>query len=90
MTNAAFQFSTVAHLEYPAGRNATDLPSLREGIARVPAESLFFHISRVAVRHPRAHDLPPNDFANWTAEQNLQTIQDISAQDALAAHKVCL
>jgi len=67
MTNAAFQLSTVAHLEYPAGRSATDLASLREGIARVPAESLFFHISRVAVRHPRAHDLPPNDFANWTA-----------------------
>jgi len=67
MTNAPFQLSTVAHLEFPAGRTATDLPSLREGIARVPAESLFFHISRVAVRHPRAHDLPPNDFANWTA-----------------------
>jgi hypothetical protein len=67
MTHAPFQFSTVAHLEYPAGRTATDLPALREGIARVPAESLFFHITRVAVRHARAHDLPPNDFANWTA-----------------------
>jgi hypothetical protein len=67
MTNGAFQFSTVAHLEYPAGRTAADLPSLREGIARVPAESLFFHITRVAVRYPRAHDLPPNDFANWTS-----------------------
>lgn len=67
MTNGSFQLSTVAHLEYPAGRHATDLASLREGIARVPAESLFFHISRVAVRHPRAHDLPPNDFANWAA-----------------------
>jgi hypothetical protein len=67
MTDTAFQLSTVAHLEFPAGRNATDLPSLREGIARVPAESLFFHIARVAVRHPRAHDLSPNDFANWTS-----------------------
>jgi hypothetical protein len=66
MTNG-FPFSTVAHLEYPAGRVATDLRSLREGIARVPPESLFFHIARIAVRHPRAHDLPPNDFANWTA-----------------------
>jgi hypothetical protein len=64
---APFSFSTVAHLEYPAGRSASDLPSLREGIARVPPESLFFHITRVAVRHPRARDLPPNDFANWTA-----------------------
>ena len=67
MTNVPFQFSTVAHLEYPAGRTANDLPSLREGIARVPPESLFFHIARVAVRHPRARDLPPNDFANWTS-----------------------
>lgn len=67
MTATDFQLSTVAHLEYPAGRTATDLPSLREGIASVPAESLFFHITRVAVRHARAHDLPPNDFANWTA-----------------------
>jgi len=67
MTNAPFQFSTVAHLEYPAGRTATDLASLREGIARVPAESLFFHITRVAFRHPRARDLPPNDFASWTS-----------------------
>jgi len=67
MSDTAFQLSTVAHLEFPAGRTATDLPSLREGIAQVPAESLFFHTARVAVRHPRAHDLPPNDFASWTA-----------------------
>jgi len=64
---ASFPFSTVAHLEYPAGRSASDLNSLREGIALVPPESLFFHITRVSVRHPRARDLPPNDFANWTA-----------------------
>lgn len=65
--SAPFAFSTVAHLEYPAGRSATDLASLREGIASVPPESLFFHITRVSVRHPRARDLPPNDFANWAA-----------------------
>jgi hypothetical protein len=64
---ASFPFSTVAHLEYPAGRSASDLSSLREGIASVPPESLFFHITRVSVRHPRARDLPPNDFANWAA-----------------------
>ena len=64
---ASFPFSTVAHLEYPAGRSASDLNSLREGIALVPPESLFFHITRVSVRHPRARDLPPNDFANWAA-----------------------
>ncbi len=67
MTPSSFQFSTVAHIEYPAGRVATGLATLREGIARVPPESLFFHISRVMVRHPHARDLPPNDFANWTA-----------------------
>jgi len=64
---APFPFSTVAHLEYPAGHSASDLPSLREGIASVPPESLFFHVTRVSLRHPRARDLPPNDFANWTA-----------------------
>ncbi len=60
-----FAFSTVAHLELPAGFVATDLSTLRSGIAAVPPESLFYHTTRVAVRHPRAQDLPPNDFARW-------------------------
>ena len=29
MTGTVFQFCTVAHLEYPAGRTATDLASWR-------------------------------------------------------------
>jgi len=75
-----FQFSTVAHIEYPAGRVATGLATLREGIARVPPESLFFHITRVMVRYPRARDLPPNDFANWTAAalQNLEVAERLA------------
>jgi len=75
-----FQFSTVAHIEYPAGRVATGLAALREGIARVPPECLFFHITRVMVRHPRARDLPPNDFANWTAAalQNLEVSERLA------------
>jgi len=75
-----FLFSTVAHLEYPAGRLATGLATLREGIARVPPESLFFHITRVMVRYPRARDLPPNDFANWTAAalQNLEIAERLA------------
>ena len=62
----AFTFSTVAHLEYPAGPVATDLATLRDGVASVPPESLFCHITLVATRHPRVRDLPPNDFASWT------------------------
>src|SRR2546428_6555287 len=75
-----FRFSTVAHIEYPAGRVATGLSTLREGIARVPPESLFFHITRVMVRYPRARDLPPNDFANWTAAalQNLEVAERLA------------
>jgi len=76
----AFLFSTVAHLEYPAGPVATDLASLRAGIADVPAESLFYHITRVAVRHPRARDLPQNDFASWTGV----ALQDPETAERLA------
>jgi hypothetical protein len=65
MTDTGFRFSTVAHLEYPAGPVATDFATLREGIATVAPGSLFHHIVRMVARHPRAHDLPPNDFARW-------------------------
>ncbi|HEY2924132.1 MAG TPA: DUF5752 family protein [Candidatus Eisenbacteria bacterium] len=84
MTRPAFHFSTVAHLEYPAGPVATDLATLRDGIASVQPESLFYHITRVAVRHPRARDLPPNDFANWTgvALQDPETAERLALSGA--------
>src|SRR5258705_10684402 len=77
-----FLFSTIAHIEYPAGRVATGLAALRDGIARVPPESLFFHITRVMVRYPRARDLPPNDFANWTAA----ALHNLEIAERLALH----
>lgn len=80
MTETSFRFSTVAHLEYPAGPVATDLATLREGIAAVPPESLFHHITRMVVRHPRARDLPPNDFARWTGV----ALQDPETAERLA------
>jgi uncharacterized protein DUF5752 len=76
-----FRFSTVAHLEYPAGPLAADIETLRSGIATVPPESLFHHVARVALRHPRARDLPPNDFARWTAV----AMQDPETAERLAA-----
>jgi len=77
---APFHFSTVAHLEYPAGPVATDFDTLREGIATVPVESLFYHTTRIAVRHPRAQDLPANDFARWvgTALQDAETAERLA------------
>ncbi len=80
MTSSRFQFSTVAHLEYPAGPIAHDLASLREGITSVPRESLFYHITRMAVRHPRAHDLPANDFSRWVGA----ALQDAETAERLA------
>jgi hypothetical protein len=81
---SGFHFSTVAHLEYPAGAIATDLRTLREGIREVPPESLFQHTTRVAVRHPRARDLPPNDFASWTgvALQDQETAERLASAGA--------
>ena len=80
MTDAGFRFSTVAHLEYPAGPVATDLATLREGVATVPPGSLFHHITRMVVRHPRAHDLPPNDLARWVGV----ALQDQETAERLA------
>jgi hypothetical protein len=80
MNDTGFRFSTVAHLEYPAGPVATDFATLREGIATVPAGSLFHHIIRMVVRHPRAHDLPPNDFARWVGV----ALQDPETAERLA------
>ncbi len=66
--NGRFQFLTAAVLESPAGIVATDLPSLRSGIASAPAPSLFHHVTRVPARFPHARDLPANDFARWVRD----------------------
>ena len=63
--SSPFRFSSVAHLEEPAGISASSIDGLREGIERAPDESIFQHVTRILARHPHARDLPGNDFARW-------------------------
>lgn len=63
-----FRFYSAAPLESPAGRSATTLEALREGIAAVPAASLFHHVTRIPARFPHARDIPENDFARWVGD----------------------
>jgi uncharacterized protein DUF5752 len=78
--SAAFEFCSVAHLEAPAGIQASSLAELRAGIAAAPPRSLFHHVSRVSIRFPRARDLPPNDFSRWveTALQEPETAERLA------------
>ena len=62
---AGFPLSSVAHLESPVGRAATSLDSLRDGIEAADVAVIFHHVTRVAIRHPGARDLPATDFARW-------------------------
>jgi uncharacterized protein DUF5752 len=64
----SFRFFTSAPLESPAGRIATDLESLRAGIATVPPEAIFQHVTRICVRFAHVRDLPENDFARWVGD----------------------
>jgi len=63
-----FRFFTSAPLESPAGHVASDLESLKAGIATVSPESIFQHVTRMPVRFPHARDLPENDFARWVGD----------------------
>lgn len=64
----SFRFFTSAPLESPAGQVATDLESLRAGIATVAPEAIFHHVTRICVRFPHVRDLPENDFARWVGD----------------------
>ena len=63
-----FRFFTSAPLESPAGQVASDLESLKAGIATVSPESIFHHVTRMPVRFPHVRDLPENDFARWVGD----------------------
>lgn len=65
----AFTFYTPSPLESPAGQVATDMQSLRDGIAACSEASLFQHVTRMPVRFPHAKDVPENDFARWAGDQ---------------------
>jgi hypothetical protein len=75
-----FRFSSVAHLESPADRVATNLDSLREGIEFAGRDSLFHHLTRISIRYRRVADLPSNDFARWvgTALQDRETSERLA------------
>ncbi|HET9941326.1 MAG TPA: DUF5752 family protein [Candidatus Eisenbacteria bacterium] len=64
----SFTFYTPSPLESPAGQIATDIQSLRDGIAACSDASLFQHVTRMPVRHPHARDVPENDFARWAGD----------------------
>lgn len=75
-----FRLSSVAHLESPAGRLATTLGSLRDGIDAADAGVLFHHVTRIPIRHAGARDLPANDFARWASN----ALQDPGTAEQLA------
>ena len=64
----SFRFFTAAPLESPAGNVASDLESLKAGIATVAPESIYHHVTRMPVRFPHVRDLPENDFARWVGD----------------------
>lgn len=65
----SFTFCTPSPLESPAGQVATDIQSLRDGIAACSDAALFQHVARMPVRFPHARDVPENDFARWVGDQ---------------------
>ena len=64
----AFTFYTPSPLESPAGQIATDIQSLRDGLAACSDASVFQHVTRMPVRFPHARDVPENDFARWAGD----------------------
>jgi hypothetical protein len=65
----SFTFYTPSPLESPAGQVASDIQSLRDGIAACSDAALFQHVTRMPVRFPHARDVPENDFARWVGDQ---------------------
>jgi len=62
---STFEVCGVVHLIRPLGRTATNLETLRQGIAEVEPASLFFHAVQPPLRSPASSDLPPDDFSAW-------------------------
>jgi hypothetical protein len=62
---AAFELTSVVHLVRPAGDRARDLETLRAGVQRAGAESLFYHAIQCPLRRPDSSGLPPDDLSAW-------------------------
>jgi hypothetical protein len=77
---SAFPLHTVVHLIRPWGTPARDLEQLRRGIAEAPAEVLFRHAVQHQLRHPRAREVPPDDFSAWVGGvlQDAETAERLS------------
>lgn len=78
--NNPFTFNTEADLIYLLGIKAKDPVELREGIAAVPANSIYYHTHRFLQQHHYLSPEPPNDFAYWlTGILNLRELGEAIA-----------
>jgi len=64
-TAEPFELKSVVHLVRPDGARARDLESLRVGLERASAESLFYHAIQCPLRRPDSSELPPDDLSAW-------------------------
>lgn len=83
----SFTFYTPSPLESPAGQVASDIQSLRDGIAACSEAALFQHVTRMPVRFPHARDVPENDFARWVGDQ--MQMPEVSERLAFAGSGSC-
>jgi hypothetical protein len=60
-----FALRAVVHLVRPEGHAAGDLAALRDGIAAIPDEALFFHTAQGLLRQPETEDPPADDLSGW-------------------------
>ena len=83
----SFTFYTPSPLESPAGQVASDIQSLRDGIAACSDAALFQHVIRMPVRFPHARDVPENDFARWVGD--LMQMPEVSERLAFVGSASC-
>src|SRR5262245_3357111 len=75
-----FELISVIHLVRPAGERATDLETLRAGIARAEAATLFYHTLQCPMRWPDAEEPKDDDLSTWVRG----VIQDSETAERLA------
>lgn len=78
--NGPFELLSVVHLIRPIGEQAHDLESLRAGIARADAATLFLHTIQCPLRLPDSDEPPPDDFSTWVSGvvQDRETAERLS------------
>ena len=78
---SAFQFHAKQDLTILLGLRASTVRELREGIARVPDTSIYFHTHKFLEQHHYLTPEPSNDFAYWS----LAGLNDQRMADQLAS-----